>query len=58
MSDPHERVGAMHKMVRAWVSMQKALRAVESVNRFWAQSLGLNPEDVLLLLMLAKEEHT
>ena len=30
----------------------------ECVNRFWAKSLGLNPEDILLLLMLAKEEHT
>ncbi|MBL8911744.1 MAG: winged helix-turn-helix transcriptional regulator [Archangium sp.] len=38
--------------------MFQALRAVESVNRFWAKSLGLNPEDILLLLMLAKEEHT
>ncbi|MFT3712184.1 MAG: MarR family winged helix-turn-helix transcriptional regulator [Archangium sp.] len=48
----------MHKLMRSWVAMQQALRAVDSVNRFWAKSLGLNPEDVLLLMLLAREEHT
>lgn len=46
------------KSVRVWVAMQQSLRAIEAVGRFWAAQLGLEPSDVLLILLLGRTEQT
>lgn len=42
----------------AWVALQQSMRAVDSVERFWARELRLEPTDVLLFLLISRGEQT
>lgn len=46
------------KCVSMWVALQQSLRAIEAVGRFWATQLGLEPTDVLLILLVGRAART